>query len=121
MSEAGTSKGSPVVGFPLLLATVVLAGCVSRPEDKPGPEPEVTRANRERGIVELTYDYEPGESPDPDWSAAEEKALDRCRQWGYERIRPKGDISEECRADNRYRKCTRYFVSKTWECGNSSK
>lgn len=99
---------------PAIVATM-LAGCASRTV----PVPEITETDPDRGLVKLTHAYGPDESPEADWERARAKALRQCRQWGYDQVQPRGDPDRECRADNRYRKCTRYFVTRIWECGKN--
>jgi len=91
---------------------VLLAGCASEPVKTPS----VSTHHPSRGMVTLTYEFGPDESRTPDWKRAARQALRYCRELGYSAAEVAGKPDEECKADNRYRRCTRYFVSRTWRC-----
>lgn len=93
-------------------ALVLVAGCASEPVKTPS----VNARDPARGTVTLTYEYGPDEARTPDWERAGEKALRYCREQGHDRAEVSGEPEQECKADNRYRQCTRYFISRTWRC-----
>lgn len=98
--------------WPVLL---LLTGCASEPVKMPS----VGGQNPAQGTVTLTYEYGPDEPRAPDWERAGQKALRYCREWGYDNVEVSSQPDEECKANNRYRRCTRYFISRTWQCRNA--
>lgn len=94
------------------MVLVLVAGCASEPVKTPS----VSARDPAGGTVTLTYEYGPDEARTPDWERAGEQALRYCREQGYAGAEVAGEPEEECKADNRYRRCTRYFISRTWRC-----
>ena len=90
----------------------LFAGCASEPVKRPG----ISAHHPSRGTVTLTYEFAPDEPRTPDWQRAARKARRYCREQGYAEAELAGKPDEECKADNRYRRCTRYFISRTWRC-----
>ena len=100
-------------GVLCVVAGLLFAGCSSKPEILP----RISGTDRDRVLVEVTYEVDPSKPVDLDWTAARKQALGQCRQWGaYDALEPFGDRRTECEAANRYRRCTRYYVSQTWRC-----
>jgi hypothetical protein len=90
----------------------LLAGCASQPVH----QPSISAQGATPGKVTLSYEYKPGEPRTPDWGRAGQKARHYCRERGYDEAEMVGEPVEECRADNRYRRCTLYYVSRSWQC-----
>lgn len=105
-------RTTTLVGMVPTLA-LAMAGCSSQPQ----LVHRISGTDRDRVLVEVTFEVDPTRPADPDWDAAREKALNQCRQWGdYNALEPFGDRRTECEAANRYRQCTRYYVAQTWRC-----
>lgn len=101
-----------LAGWGAMLA--LIAGCASEPVKTPS----VSARDPSRGMVTLTYEYAPDEPRKPNWKRARKKALRYCREQGYDEAELSGEPDRECKADNPYRRCTRYFLSRTWRCRN---
>jgi len=101
------------VGVVSVAVGVLLGGCGTKPE----VVPRISGTDRDRVLVEVTYEVDPSQPVDLDWAAARDQALRQCRQWGaYDALEVFGDRRTECEPANRYRRCTRYYVSQTWRC-----
>ena len=105
-----SARVAVTAGWAAVLAFV--AGCASEPVKTPS----VQGGHPAQGMVTLTYAFAPGEPRTLDWNRAGQKARQYCRENGYARVEPVGKPDQACKADNRYRRCTRYFISRSWQC-----
>jgi hypothetical protein len=97
------------------LVLMVITGCAAEPVKVPSVRAQAPAP----GMVTLTYEYAPDEPRDPDWDRAARKARRYCREQGYDEAEILGEPEEACQADNRYRRCTLHFISRSWQCRDS--
>ena len=66
----------------IALALLAASGCVQ----VISTTPVATGGSRGDGIVEMSYDFAPGPTIQPNWPAASGEALRRCQAWGYTKV-----------------------------------
>ena len=94
---------------PVLAALAVAAGCVTT--YKTWTE---TDADREQGMLKLSYQYRHFENPQVDERAAIQAARERCRDWGYADARRKAE--ERSCVDGQQNDCSKWQVTREYAC-----
>lgn len=95
-----------------LTLALALAGCATEKILAP------TGGSRADGTVELGYDFWMAEKPVVDYPAAQQRAVERCKVWGYSGAEAFGGGKQQCLQVGRYG-CEHTQVSITYQCTGS--
>jgi hypothetical protein len=68
--------------------------------------------SRTEGIVTLSYEHGAMLDPQVDYAAAQARAGERCKAWGYSGAQAFGGETRRCRD----RACTGYIVTVPYQC-----
>lgn len=77
--------------------------------------PQATGGSRSDGIVELSFDYGAFEKPIVSWDIALDRAIERCKGWGYQSADPFGGSEEKCLNYNEYG-CIHRLITIKYQC-----
>lgn len=97
----------------LVLAAIALTGCATATVS-----PVVSGGSKADGVVELRGEYGMARSLAIDWNAANQRALDACRAWGFSSAKPFDTYDQRC-ADNEATPvgCLRSELRLRYQCG----
>jgi len=98
----------------LLVATTTLAGCGTMPGFNSYKMWTETAADRDAGLVQLSYEYKKWENPQPDERAAISLARERCGDWGFRDAARKGE-DRQC-LEGSDKDCGRWQVTREYQC-----
>lgn len=73
--------------------------------------------NRETGVVRLSYEYPEFRQPEMSDAEADTLALNRCHDWGYERMEPIAGQIRRC-ANMDDGNCNLWSVTREYQCKN---
>ncbi|SET61276.1 YecR family lipoprotein [Oceanicella actignis] len=97
----------------LLLAFASMTGaCAQNVAKTPVP----IGGSRADAAIEMAYQVGLFEKPVVDWTAAEDAASRRCRQWGYARAEGYEGVRTRCDVSDGYGTCLRTTVIRTYQC-----
>jgi hypothetical protein len=71
-------------------------------------------ADRDLGLVQLSYDYRKWENPQVDERAGIQMARERCRDWGYRDASRKSE-DRQCK-DGTPSSCSKWTVTREYQC-----
>lgn len=92
----------------LVTLTLVLASCMVPVKRELLP----VGGSRTDGIVYLSYEHGAMLDPQVDYAAAQVRASERCKAWGYSGAQRFGGETNRCRD----RSCTGYIVTVPYQC-----
>jgi len=81
--------------------------------------PEATGGSRADGTIKLSYDVNRFEKPIVQWDTAQQKAEDKCRNWGYQNAEKFGGAETHCVMPNGYGGCETTQVIMSYQCTGS--
>jgi YecR-like lipoprotein len=105
-----------VVGFVFRLLAVCV--CIALTNCAAQKIPEATGGSRADGTVKLSYEVNRFEKPIVQWDGAEQTAIDKCRNWGYQNAEKFGGTESRCEG-NGYSGCETSEVTMTYQCTGS--
>lgn len=82
--------------------------------------PVITGVDKNKGLIQSSYDYGPLQKPQVIWDQALNAASSQCREWGYDSVESGIAPMEECRSQDQYGNCNNKVVKKLFECKFSS-
>ena len=97
--------------FPILAATALLlslGGCAT-------PHWGVSGADREHGVVRLSYEYPEFHQPALSDEQAMQAAINRCNGWGYDKAEPIDGQLRQCSNMNGSN-CNLWMVTREYQC-----
>lgn len=97
----------------LTLGVAVLAGCATTSELERVPVP--TGGSKGDAIVIMSYYEHKGEDPIVHWDVAQERAIKRCRAWGYKKASAFSGETKSCKGAYGYG-CATQIISRTYQC-----
>lgn len=68
------------------------------------------------GTIHLAYEFGAFQVPKIDWGAANQRAADRCRAWGYRSAESFGGGMKQCTMPDPNIGCARWRVTVTYQC-----
>lgn len=89
-----------------MLGVVVVAGCAAT-------EPQPISGDRSAGLIRFSAEQFTSAFTDPDWSAAHEQAVERCKSWGYSGAEP---FAAACSRRNLLGTCEDRVMVRDYQC-----
>lgn len=78
-----------------------------------------TGGDREKGTIELSYEYGLFESPRLHSAEAIKMAKERCAAWNYTDAQPVGDVTKACQSTGMLGYCEKRVATFTFQCGSA--
>jgi hypothetical protein len=75
-----------------------------------------TGGSRADGVVRLSYNVGPFETPMVDFAQGRSAAAQRCGLWGYTDAEPFGGSTSVCHSHDQYGDCTASTVTYEYQC-----
>jgi hypothetical protein len=98
----------------ILAATALLAGCNAMPGLNAYKTWTEATADRDLGLVQLSYEFRKWENPQVDERAGSSMARERCADWGYRSAARKGE-DRQC-IEGAANDCSRWQVIREYQC-----
>lgn len=110
LASQAVLKGSSMRNFIILAALLTITtGCATQKQWA------ATGGSRSDGVVRLSYEYGPFESPQVDEAAGLALAKQRCAVWGYTGAEAFGGVTQQCNAWTTSG-CMGFLVTKEYQC-----
>ena len=94
----------------LVAGLILLAGCTM-----PTQQPVAVDGSKSDATVTMAAEYSPNGTL-PNWTTADQAALERCEAWGYTGAEPLGAKFSSCAQLGAYGSCARTRETVTYQC-----